>query len=176
MTVHDRIRRYKETGGAADLTRVEVLVPPEARDRVLDLAARLRREHRVAKAARTINAERVNDRAKLIMHRLLARRIGENPDLIGQAKKAVAEAKRRGKSTGHLDEWAILLSRDPVIVRRKLTERSDEMTRLRVSSPLAPLAGIEDPEQRKRIWRKARRGIALRTASNPPSSGGPKPS
>jgi hypothetical protein len=36
-------------GGAADLVRVEVLVPPHARDQVVAAAARLRAEHRRVK-------------------------------------------------------------------------------------------------------------------------------
>jgi len=46
MAVRDRVRRYREIGGAADLVRVEVLLPAAKRDQILDLAARLREEHR----------------------------------------------------------------------------------------------------------------------------------
>jgi hypothetical protein len=50
MSARERIVRYRTEGGAADLVRVEVLVPPEGRQEVVDLAARLRSDHR-AKAA-----------------------------------------------------------------------------------------------------------------------------
>lgn len=46
MSVRERTARYKSSGGAAGLIRVEVLVPPEGRARILDLAARIRAEHR----------------------------------------------------------------------------------------------------------------------------------
>jgi hypothetical protein len=46
MTVRQRIEKYRSSGGAADLVRVEVLVPPSARDDVLRLAAKFRSEHR----------------------------------------------------------------------------------------------------------------------------------
>lgn len=46
MSVQDRIRRYRESGGAADLVRVEVLVPAEARSELLAHAAMLRQQHR----------------------------------------------------------------------------------------------------------------------------------
>src|SRR3954469_9412959 len=46
MSVRKRIEKYRSSGGAADLVKVEVLVPPSARDDVLRLAARLRSEHR----------------------------------------------------------------------------------------------------------------------------------
>jgi hypothetical protein len=42
MSVRKRIEKYRRSGGAADLVKVEVLVPPSARDDVLRLAARLR--------------------------------------------------------------------------------------------------------------------------------------
>ena len=50
MTKNQRQRRYKTTGGAADLVKVEALVPAGSRSRVLELAARLRDEHRRRKA------------------------------------------------------------------------------------------------------------------------------
>ncbi len=46
MSVQDRIKRYRQSGGAADLVRVEVLVPANRREEVLSLAAALREEHR----------------------------------------------------------------------------------------------------------------------------------
>jgi hypothetical protein len=52
MSVRKRIEKYRSSGGAADLVKVEVLVPPSARDDVLRLAARLRSEHRDGKELR----------------------------------------------------------------------------------------------------------------------------
>lgn len=49
MTIRNRVRKYRSVGGAADLVRVEVLVPPVARDDVVAFAARLRSEHRNTK-------------------------------------------------------------------------------------------------------------------------------
>ena len=46
MSVRKRIAKYRHSGGAADLVRVEVLVPSSARDDVLRLAERLRADHR----------------------------------------------------------------------------------------------------------------------------------
>jgi hypothetical protein len=46
MNALRRVQKYRTTGGAADLARVEVLVPPAARDEVVALAARLRAEYR----------------------------------------------------------------------------------------------------------------------------------
>jgi hypothetical protein len=41
-----RVKKYRSEGGAADLVRVEVLVPPSARSEILATASRLRAEHR----------------------------------------------------------------------------------------------------------------------------------
>jgi hypothetical protein len=46
MSARKRIEKYRRSGGAADLLRVEVLVPSSARDDVLRLAERLRADHR----------------------------------------------------------------------------------------------------------------------------------
>lgn len=50
MTVQQRIRKYRESGGAADLVRVEVLVPVERRADILASAAAMRSKHRNDKA------------------------------------------------------------------------------------------------------------------------------
>jgi hypothetical protein len=54
MSVRKRIEKYRSSGGAADLVKVEVLVPPSARDDVLRLAARLRSQHRDSRELREL--------------------------------------------------------------------------------------------------------------------------
>ncbi len=49
MAVRDRIQRYRKTGGASDLVRVEVLVPAARRDDILSQAAEMRAEYRQRK-------------------------------------------------------------------------------------------------------------------------------
>jgi hypothetical protein len=46
ITASERVKKYRSVGGAADLARVEVLVPPAARDEILAFASRLRAQHR----------------------------------------------------------------------------------------------------------------------------------
>ena len=53
-TARKRVRKYRLEGGAADLVRVEVLVPPSARKEVLAAAARLRAKHRGDKELRAL--------------------------------------------------------------------------------------------------------------------------
>ncbi len=50
MPVKERIKRYRETGGASDLVRVEVLVPKARRDDIVNVAAEFRSAHRAEKA------------------------------------------------------------------------------------------------------------------------------
>lgn len=162
MSVRERIRRYRTTGAAADLVRVEILVPADGRERVLALARELREEHRRARAIRSVNAEAVNDRAKLIIHRLVARRMGSDRGIIDRAREAVSRVRLAGGQYEYLGEWQDLLSRHPTELRRIITIRTERMYRLRISSPFALLADVKDPELRRRIWRKARKGLASR--------------
>ena len=53
-SVQQRVRRYRTEGGAADLVRVEVLVPPAARERILEFASQLRADHRGNKELRAL--------------------------------------------------------------------------------------------------------------------------
>jgi hypothetical protein len=54
---HKRVRKYRREGGAADLVRVEVLVPPAARKEILAIASRLREEYRGNKELRSLYDE-----------------------------------------------------------------------------------------------------------------------
>jgi hypothetical protein len=54
VSVRRRIEKYRSSGGAGDLVKVEVLVPPSARADVLRLAARLRSEHRDSRELRKL--------------------------------------------------------------------------------------------------------------------------
>ena len=51
MGQKERIARYRNQGGAADLVRVEVLVPAASREAILRSAERLRAKHRRDKQA-----------------------------------------------------------------------------------------------------------------------------
>lgn len=99
--------------------------------------------------------EAVNDRAKLILHRLIARRLAREPELI----EAVRSQLNRSVSVpDHVREWDELLQLEPAIIRRALVSRSERMTRLRLSSPFFQASGLQDTAFRRRVWRLARRG------------------
>ncbi|ASW06767.1 MULTISPECIES: hypothetical protein [unclassified Rhizobium] len=62
MAARDRIQRYRESGGASDLVRVEVLVPAACRNDILSQAAEMRAEHRQRKERLRENVEEALDR------------------------------------------------------------------------------------------------------------------
>ncbi len=165
MSIKDRMERYKTTGAGAGMVRVEVLVPPAGRNHVVTLARTLRAEHRSRQVRHVseVNSEAVNDRAKLLMHRLIARQLGTFPNLLEMAKE---QARRTSTlEPDHAEEWRQLLSSDLSVIRNALTKRSETMDRLRLSSPFALIAGFSDPGVRKRIWKKARTGLERQNRS-----------
>lgn len=84
MTVRDRVRKYRESGGAADLVRVEVLVPASRRGEIVAAAAALRAEHRARK-------ERLQEICTKAMERY-AVRLFDNVDL-GRVADPVRQAR-----------------------------------------------------------------------------------
>lgn len=104
----------------------------------------------------TINEESVNDRAKLLMHRVAARRLASDPDLIEAARSKVIGGVN---PPDYVSEWREVLDLDVAEVRRELTRRTERMDRLRLSSPFGLVINFGDPVLRRRIWRLARKGF-----------------
>ena len=118
-----------------------------------------------------INQEYVNDIAKLMIHRLIARAIGRDPSLVERAKASLAlNLQQRSDACSFVREWNELLHRPPSEIRRLLTSRDEDMTRLRLSSPLVVADGIAfgDDALRRRIWKAAKR-VAQRPAVREPA-------
>lgn len=113
----------------------------------------------------SINEEAVNDRAKLLMHRIVARMLPSNPHLISQARSALSP---EGPAPSYVGEWNLLLEANMTEVRRMITVRSEMMDRLRISSPFSFVIDFRDPTLRRRIWKLARKGISR--SSKPDSS------
>ena len=162
MSVQDRVKRYKSTGGGVGLVRVEVLVPTEDREEILKLAANLRRQRR--EKAPTIapkpvpNRESVNDRAKLILHRLVARSLRANPALLEDARTRLQSLA--GPAPYYVMQWARVLDRPADDVADLIGSRSEQMTHLRVSSPFRLPEGFDGETWRRRVWKKAKLGAA----------------
>lgn len=107
------------------------------------------------------NAEDVNNRIKLFFHRLIARRIGQDPSLLDVAHRTLARQRERADLDCY-DEWHRLLRLDLATVRQVIIRRDERMTRLRSSSPLASVIDVHNPELRRRIWRASRRALEKR--------------
>lgn len=111
--------------------------------------------------------DKVNNLTKLARHRIVARAIALNPELIDHAYEALdVIAEKWGAVPAH-DEWRELLRKDPADIRRALTARTEEMDRLRIDSPFYLLSryGLDftDEEQRRRVWKIAKRVAAIST-------------
>ncbi len=106
-----------------------------------------------------LNQETVNDTAKLIMHRLIARSLVRDPSLVDRAQVSLAAVAARFPDRSFARDWESLLGLPTTKLRSLLTGRDQDMTRLRLSSPLVTAAGVDFTDQalRRRIWRAARR-------------------
>jgi hypothetical protein len=81
MSKKDRQQRYRTTGAAASLIKVETLVPPEGRAEILRLAARLRKRVRRSPATRRkIDVSAVLRRISQLCA-VQPRRYGARPDV-----------------------------------------------------------------------------------------------
>jgi hypothetical protein len=117
-----------------------------------------------------VNQEQVNDTAKLMIHRLIARAIGRDPSLIDRAKISLERrSSERFEGYSFVSEWSDLLLLPPLEIRRRLTSRDEEMTRLRLSSPFVIAEGIDFSHiaLRRRIWQAAKRLAVKSTALKP---------
>lgn len=111
----------------------------------------------------SVNAESVNNRAKLIMHRLIARRLSTHPELVTQARERLQGSKE--SAPDYVQDWQAVLDSEIVQLCRLLGERSELMYRLRLSSPFVGAIDFRDPDLRRRLYRKARSGIHAHTLS-----------
>jgi hypothetical protein len=107
----------------------------------------------------TLNQETVNDTAKLIMHRLIARRLLHDPSLVIRAQESLAKMAIRFPDRPFVQEWEVILRRSDKEIATFLADRGDEARRLRLSSPFVIVEGVDftDETLRRRIWRAAKR-------------------
>lgn len=112
-----------------------------------------------------LNQEAVNDAAKLIMHRLIARMLGRDRSLVVRATISHARVSAKFPDRVFVRDWFDLLARPVPEIRSLLVSRSCKMNRLRLSSPFVIADGVDfgDPAVRKRIWASARR-LAIRAS------------
>lgn len=100
--------------------------------------------------------EWANNRLKLAHHRVLARAMKNNPDIVGEAR-AVLDAWTVGKfRPEYVDTWRRLLDAPVEAVRREIVRDTPHADWLRGSSPfsLIPTHPLT-PDQVRRLWRMA---------------------
>jgi hypothetical protein len=109
-----------------------------------------------------INQETINDTAKLIMHRLIARSLAHDPMLVDRAKASLAKVSARFPDRTFVADWEELIRLPTEELRTLLTSRDQNMTRLRLSSPFTTAEGVDftDVALRRRIRRAAKRIVA----------------
>jgi hypothetical protein len=114
-----------------------------------------------------LNQEIVNDTAKLIMHRLIARLLARDPLLVARAKVSLTKISAHFPDRSFVADWEELLCLPTWEIRALLTSHNQAMRRLRLSSPFVTAEGVNfgSPTLRRRIRRAAKR-IAAR-ASRP---------
>jgi hypothetical protein len=108
---------------------------------------------------RVPNQETVNDIAKLMMHRLIARLLARDPSLVDRAKVALHAMASRYPGRSFVQDWEKLLRCPTHELRMTLASRDPKMKWLRLSSPFVVADGIDftDPVARRRIRRAAKR-------------------
>jgi hypothetical protein len=106
-----------------------------------------------------LNQETVNDIAKLIMHRLIARWLARDPLLVDRAKASLAKISVRFPDRSFVADWEELLRLPTNELRARLTSRDQHMKCLRLSSPFVTAEGVDFADQtlRRRIRRAAKR-------------------
>ena len=106
-----------------------------------------------------VNQETINDAAKLMMHRLIARKLGHDPSLVERARISQAKIAERFVERIFVREWDELLTLPTAELRAKLVSRDSDMVRLRISSPFVLAEGVDftDYDLRVRIRRAAKR-------------------
>jgi hypothetical protein len=108
-----------------------------------------------------LNEGTVGDTAKLMMHRLIVRKLRYDPSLMQKAKDAHARQADQFEGWSFVKEWEELLALPVEEFAVKLISRDSEMVRLRNSSPLYLIVGVDfgDYQARLRLRRAARRVI-----------------
>jgi len=109
----------------------------------------------------TVNRETINDRFKLAFHRVVARRLKGDPELLDEARSVVRGWASDGRPGDYVSEWDALMSRSVGDVRKVIVGRDENMKRLRVSSPFSLLADrIVGDEGRTKLWRIVKKPFA----------------
>jgi hypothetical protein len=102
-----------------------------------------------------IDSHAINERFRLLTHRIYAEALARDPSLLDRARMIVSERLGSDIVTFSDRMWATLLTLTVEDVRQAIVQEGPEGSTLRSGSPLSVLLGISDPEQRTMLWRQA---------------------
>jgi hypothetical protein len=102
------------------------------------------------------NWEAINDRAKLIIHRLIARRLGHALAPVTYAKDWMARQRSEGRINRDTETWEEMLGWPIDQLRQRIVQRDECMNQLRSTSPVWGMPELANTDYRRRIWRKAK--------------------
>ncbi len=107
----------------------------------------------------TLNRKTVNDTAKLIMHRLIARQLVRNPSLVARARTSLEKMAVCFPGRSFVQEWDTVLRHPVNEIVAVLRGRDEDAWWLRLSLPFVLAEGMDfaDEALRRRIGQAAKR-------------------
>jgi hypothetical protein len=110
-----------------------------------------------------MNGHDIAERARLLSHRRYAEVIDSNPDLIMQAREAIAVSISHGGGTMGQDLWGLVLRRTWPEIRKRMLADDAEGRLLRSNSPFSTLIGVRIPRKERGLWRQAKQELSVPT-------------
>ncbi|RZD13863.1 MAG: hypothetical protein EVJ47_08770 [Candidatus Acidulodesulfobacterium ferriphilum] len=89
------------------------------------------------------------DTRSLVMHRVIAEKLMQNPELLQKAKDNIKRWRMQGVEVSAFKEWENIIDSGLNNVIRIITANTEESARLRQSTPFT---GILTPKERKNIY------------------------
>ena len=89
------------------------------------------------------------DARSLVMHRVIAKKLMQNPELLQKAKDNIKRWRMQGVEVSAFKEWENIIDSGLNNVIRIITANTEESARLRQSTPFT---GILTPKERKDIY------------------------
>ena len=107
---------------------------------------------------RSMNLHELAEERSLALHEEVARRLREDPALLGMARARVEDWLRQGSvHSEYVRAWRGILRRPVEEIGDLLTDRSERARALR---QVSPFAGVVPARRRWEIWREVRERMA----------------
>ncbi len=104
-----------------------------------------------------LNLHRLAEERSLALHRAVAARLVERPEILDEARRRVERWIETGEVAAYYAEaWRKILGGSAEAVAETLT---DESERARALRQVTPFSGVIDPRTRWRIWREVRERV-----------------